>query len=120
MKTNKAHTVDGEITKLKRIKDKEMQGKERRLRVAVCTLLIAWNPSGELKPVPSDQPSASLAAQPPAPSNMLHKATLRWPGVDFKQQEWTDFSIYMYSSYYQEDFFLITFCHLSVWTSSTY
>lgn len=37
-----------------------MKGKERA-RVSACMLLIAWNPSGELETLPSDQPPASLA-----------------------------------------------------------
>lgn len=34
---------------------------ERKARVAVCILLIAWNPNGESETLPSDQPPASLA-----------------------------------------------------------
>lgn len=37
-----------------------MKEKERKARVAVCILLIAWNPSGESESLPSDQPPASL------------------------------------------------------------
>lgn len=38
-----------------------MKEKERKASVAVCMLLIAWNPNGELETLPSDQPPASLA-----------------------------------------------------------
>lgn len=38
-----------------------MKETKRKARVAVCILLIAWNPSGELEILPSDQPPASLA-----------------------------------------------------------
>ncbi len=38
-----------------------MKGKERKARVAACMLLIAWNLSGELETLPSDQPPSSLA-----------------------------------------------------------
>ena len=37
-----------------------MKEKESKARVAVCILLIAWNPSGESETLPSDQPPASL------------------------------------------------------------
>lgn len=61
-------------------KEQKENKMEKRKAMAVRILLIAWNPSGELETLPSDQPPASLAL------SLRRRRTARELHISFTKQ----------------------------------